>query len=88
MVPDREEDIRPRFHKNRRGGPPGAGEGEDEEDMEEDGGVGDWNLSKSFVVLNAAIILYGMTQSYIEYIQHIMHDFCRKVQCSSFRRSR
>lgn len=61
MIPDREQDIRPRFHKSRthtlhrEGAEKGPEAPEDEEDFEEgdeddgmdsDSALSDWNLSK------------------------------------------
>jgi transportin-1 len=51
MIPDREEDIRPRFHKSRTHTIKHAeenGEEEEEEDdgMDDDSSLSDWNLSK------------------------------------------
>lgn len=51
MIPDREEDIRPRFHKSRTHTIKHAeenGEEEEEEDdgMDDDTSLSDWNLSK------------------------------------------
>ncbi|CAI5441635.1 unnamed protein product [Caenorhabditis angaria] len=47
-VPDREEDIRPRFHKSKQHGlMNGIGEDEDEdEDDDDDEGSGDWNIRR------------------------------------------
>lgn len=59
MVPDREEDIRPRFHKSRNlrhtqdgsleKAPSENGTAEDDEDdcLDDDSSLSDWNLSKS-----------------------------------------
>lgn len=57
MVPDREEDIRPRFHKSRThtiksgDGGAGGGDGDDDEDEDDDGlddenSLSEWNLRK------------------------------------------
>ena len=51
MVPDREEDIRPRFHRARshhaNSGEAGHGDDSDEEDMDDDdSALSDWNLRK------------------------------------------
>lgn len=63
MVPDREEDIRPRFHRSKsKGGHEhpmthhvGGSEGEDEDedlmdDDEDDSGLSDWNLSEEILL--------------------------------------
>lgn len=58
MIPDRDEDIRPRFHKSKRGvkaegenmntGETGGEEDEeeDEDDLDDDSSLSDWNLSE------------------------------------------
>jgi len=51
MIPDREEDIRPRFHRSRShhlspSGPAGSGEEDDEDGMDDDSTLSDWNLRK------------------------------------------
>jgi len=57
MIPDREEDIRPRFHKSRTHTIKHAeenGEEEEEEDdgMDDDSSLSDWNLSKCHLLVN------------------------------------
>ena len=63
MIPDREQDIRPRFHKSRThtlhregaesGRTSADGEivedGDDDDGMDSDSTLSDWNLSKKFV---------------------------------------
>lgn len=58
MVPDREEDIRPRFHKSRThtvkhtdGTENGEDDGDDDDGMDDDGSLSDWNLSEFFYTL-------------------------------------
>lgn len=56
MIPDREEDIRPRFHKTKRGkksegenmntGENGEEEDDDDDDLDDDSSLSDWNLRK------------------------------------------
>ncbi|XP_075217364.1 transportin 1 [Lycorma delicatula] len=53
MVPDREEDIRPRFHKSRThtvkhtdGTENGEEDGDEDDGMDDDGSLSDWNLRK------------------------------------------
>lgn len=53
MVPDREEDIRPRFHKSRThtvkhtdGTENGEEDGDEDDGMDDDGSLSDWNLSQ------------------------------------------
>jgi len=51
MIPDREEDIRPRFHKSRthtikHAEENGEEEEEDDDGMDDDNSLSDWNLSK------------------------------------------
>jgi len=47
MIPDREEDIRPRFHRSRshHAGPSGDPD-EDDDGMDDDNSLSDWNLRK------------------------------------------
>jgi hypothetical protein len=55
MVPDREEDIRPRFHRSKlrhRTNEEVDPEENEEEDDEDDSGLSDWNLSMSYVFSN------------------------------------
>lgn len=50
-VPDREEDIRPRFHKSRaHGHEEDNNEDEDEDNLGDDSSLSDWNLSKFKVI--------------------------------------
>lgn len=49
MVPDREEDIRPRFHKSRthtikHAEENGEGEDDDDDNLDDDSSLSDWNL--------------------------------------------
>lgn len=50
MIPDREEDIRPRFHKSRthtHKHTENGEEGDDDDDgLDDDNSLSDWNLSK------------------------------------------
>jgi transportin-1 len=51
MIPDREEDIRPRFHKSRthtikHSEENGDEEEEDDDGMDDDSSLSDWNLRK------------------------------------------
>jgi transportin-1 len=62
MIPDREEDIRPRFHKSRTHTIKHAeenGEEEEEEDdgMDDDSSLSDWNLSKCWSVVILVVLL-------------------------------
>lgn len=72
MIPDREQDIRPRFHKSRthtlhrEGAEKGPETAEDEEDFEEgdeddgmdsDSALSDWNLSKYKCPLNTVLLV-------------------------------
>ncbi len=63
MVPDREEDIRPRFHKSRNvrhtqdgnlentSNENGGGEDEEDDDcLDDDSSLSDWNLRKSCIL--------------------------------------
>lgn len=46
-VPDREEDIRPRFHKSRaHGNEEDNNEDNDEDNLGDDSSLTDWNLSE------------------------------------------
>jgi transportin-1 len=60
MIPDREEDIRPRFHKSRTHTIKHSEENGDEEEEEDDGmdddsSLSDWNLSKCSRPLNLCV---------------------------------
>jgi len=53
MVPDREEDIKPRFHKSKTQRINSTengenGEEDDDDGFEDDSGLSDWNLSKFY----------------------------------------
>ena len=48
-VPDREEDMKPRFHRSRSHHTNNTGDGEDDEDddgLDDDSSLSDWNLRK------------------------------------------
>lgn len=45
-VPDREEDIKPRFHKSKQHGFSGVGESDEEDDDDDDENGGDWNIRR------------------------------------------
>ena len=51
MIPDRDEDIRPRFHKSRththKHTENGEEGGDDDDGLDDDSSLSDWNLSKS-----------------------------------------
>eukprot|EP00058_Branchiostoma_floridae_P025542 XP_002611032.1 hypothetical protein BRAFLDRAFT_128305 [Branchiostoma floridae] len=46
QVPDREEDIRPRFHKAKTHTPSEEQDGQDSSDLDDDDALSDWNLRK------------------------------------------
>lgn len=54
MIPDREEDIRPRFHKSRthtikHSDENGEEEEEDDDGLDDDSSLSDWNLSTYYL---------------------------------------
>lgn len=64
MIPDREEDIRPRFHKSRTHTIKHSEENGDEEEEEDDGmdddsSLSDWNLRKCSWPIVCLITIYN-----------------------------